>query len=389
MENGEGLALLIIAVAGATLPLLARPLRVPPMVAEMLFGILLAQAGFNRAFSGAWLPFLAQFGFLMLMFHAGLEIDFAALRREPAGRLAVYALAFGLTLGLAYGAARLLGHGLFLALVLSTTSLGLMLPALRELGISKTPLGQSVLISATLADFCTLLGLTGMVLYGAHGFGWRLVGPIPVFVLFGVVLWGVRLAAWWHPHRAVRFLEGSDPQELGVRAAFALLFVFVGISELVGLEPILGAFLGGCVLSVVFEDRGLLEEKLAGFAYGFLIPIFFIHVGLEFPLSAFAETGFLVFTGKLLVAALLVKLIPALLLRLRGLGWRHCLLAGLLLSARLSLIVAAAAIGVEKGLLSPRMEPAILTLALVTASLVPVAFRRLALRWGAAGGGAG
>ncbi|MEW6220407.1 MAG: cation:proton antiporter [Thermodesulfobacteriota bacterium] len=251
----------------------------------------------------------------------------------------------------------------------------------RRILVSRTALGQTVLVCATMADFCTLLGLTGLVLFQSHGWSWRLIGPLLVFLLFGLVLWAVRLRAWWFPHRARRLLGGSDPQELGVRAAFALLFVFVGLSELLGLEPILGAFMGGAILALVFESRGLLEEKLAGLSFGFLIPVFFIHVGIGFPLAALASPGYLALTGQLLAAAIVVKLLPSLLLRLHGLSWRQCTLAGILLSARLSLIIAAAGIGVDQGLLPPDLQPAIITLALATASASPILFRRLALAW--------
>lgn len=381
MEPGQGLALLVIAFAGALLPVLSRRVAIPAMVAEILFGVLLAQVGFARAFQGEWLPFLAHFGFLMLMFLAGLEVDFVTLRREPLSHLGIYLGLFGLTLILAYGAARLLGQGLFLALVLSTTSLGLVLQGLRDMDLSKTPLGQSVLLCATVADFCTLLGLTALVLYHDHGFSWRLIQPLLAFLVFGVVLWAVRLWVWWYPRQACSLLGSSDPSEMGVRAALALLFVFVGLSELMGLEPILGAFIGGCVLSMAFAKRGLMEEKLAGFGYGFLIPIFFIHVGLQFSMEAFTRTETMLFTLNLLLVAVTVKILPSLLLALRGISMRACLLAGVLLSARLSLIVAAASIGVEKGLLPAEMEPGILMLALVTASLAPVLFRKLGHAW--------
>lgn len=381
MEISQGLQLMVIVGGAGLLPIVARPLKIPSMVAEIMFGIILARFGFAQAMTGDWLPFLANLGFLMLMFHAGLEIDFKNLQQKKTGHILIYLGIFGLTLLLAYGIARLLGHGFFLALVLSTTSLGLLLPALRDLNLSKTRFGQSVLLSATLADFCTLLGLAGMIMYHEYGPSWQLIKPLPVFLIFAFILWAIRLISWWHPHDARRLLKESDSVELGVRAAFALLFVFVGLSIWLGLEPILGAFLGGCVLSMIFENRGLLEEKMTGFAFGFLIPIFFIHVGLRFPLGFLLEPDFLFLTFKLLAGALAVKMLPSLVLKISGLAWRECLLAGLLLSARLSLIIAAATLGLEKGLISETMGSSILTLALLSASLVPILFKNLAPRW--------
>ncbi|MDH3349342.1 MAG: cation:proton antiporter, partial [Desulfobulbaceae bacterium] len=264
MQIGSGQALLVIASGATLLPLVARRIKVPPMVAEIIFGIALSALGFKNMMTGDWLPFLAHFGFLMLMFHAGLEIDFQALRRDKPTRLLICFAVFCLTVTMAYGIAKMLGHGLFLALVLSTTSLGLAVPVLRELNLGKTPFGQSVLLCATLADFLTLISLTAYILYSELGWSAQLFKPIPVFIFFGLALWAIRLMAWWNPHHARKLLGDSDPLELGVRAALALLFIFVGLSELVGMEPILGAFLGGCLLSMIFQHRGMVEEKLAG-----------------------------------------------------------------------------------------------------------------------------
>jgi Kef-type K+ transport system membrane component KefB len=378
MPHSQGVALLVISLAAALIPLAATRVGAPAMVLEILFGVFLGQVGFQGMEAGGWLPFLAHLGFLMLMFMAGLEIDFSVLRAGSPGCLSVYVAVFLLTVGLSYILARGIGYGLFLALVLSTTSLGLVVPALRDLGISKTELGQSILVTATLSDFLTLLCLTCLLLYHDLGAGLHLAKPLLVFAAFMAALWGIRSWAWWNPALALRLLGTSDPTELGVRAAMALLFVFVGVSELLKIESILGAFLGGCVLSAVFPNRGLLEEKLAGFSYGFLIPVFFIHVGIQCSPAAFLQPAVLLFTAELLFIAGAVKLIPSLLFTLRGLSLRESLMAGVLLSSRLSLIVAAAAIGVERGLLPAEHEPSIVCLALLSVMICPVAFKRMA-----------
>ena len=80
--------------------------------------------------------------------------------------------------------------------------------------------------------------------------------------------------------------SGHDPDEIGIRFSLALLFVFVGLAILLDMDPILGAFMAGAIFAFVFRDSGDLEERLSGFAYGFLIPIFFISVGVRFPLDA-------------------------------------------------------------------------------------------------------
>jgi Kef-type K+ transport system membrane component KefB len=192
-----------------------------------------------------------------------------------------------------------------------------------------------------------------------------------------MLLWAGRLWAWWNPERAERFLGSQDTEELGVRLSLALLFLFVALSELVRLEPVLGAFLGGCVLSFVFREKGQLESKISALGFGFLIPIFFINVGVEFDLTNVLRPGQLHFTLKLFILAMLVKLVPSLIFTLQRISFRAAMKAGILLSARLSLIMAAAEIGLREGLISSAMKDSIVLLALLTCFLGPTLFKLL------------
>ncbi len=375
MVLGQASSLLLVCTAAALLPGLSRVLRLPSPVVEIIFGVLLGKSLLNLEPSGDWLPFLAELGFLVLMLLAGMEIDFRALSRQRPGRLVVHVLVFAATAGLALVCSLLMGHGVFMALVLSTTSLGLVLPGLRDAGLGRGPFAQTILIAATLADFLTLLGITVYNLWFIHGLSWRLLLPLPIFTGFGVVFYLGRLWAWWHPHAAERLLMSDDPSEQGVRFAMALLFLLVGLSDLAGLEPVLGAFMGGCVLAFVFREKQALEQKLSGLGFGFLIPIFFIHVGMQFDVRNILGLDRLLFSGLLLLLALAVKLLPSLLYTLAGLKPGMSLRAGILLSSRLSLIVAAAAIGLAQGFITPATKDAVVLLALLTALLGPTLFK--------------
>ncbi len=378
-------SLLLVAVAAALLPGLSRRLRLPSMVLEILFGVVLGRSLLRLEFAGEWLPFLAHLGFLILMFHAGMEINFALLRRQSAGRFGIQGAVFLATVGLSLAAARLLGQGFYLALVLSTTSLGLVMPTLKEMGISRTGPGQTALIAATLADFLTLLAITFFLLWHEQGFGWQFLRPVPLFVGFWALLQAIRLWSWWHPEQAQRLLGDEDAQELGVRFALALLFLLVALSELAHLEPVLGAFLGGALLSIVFREKGELESKLSGLGYGFLVPLFFINVGMEFDVANVLSGPQLLFTAKLLGLALVVKLLPSVLFTLTGVTLRRSLNLGLLLSSRLSLIIVAATIGLEAGFITEAFKDAIVLLAVVTCLLGPSLFKALHRREGAEG----
>jgi Kef-type K+ transport system membrane component KefB len=388
MVLSQAVSLLLVASAVAVLPGIARMLRIPASVIEILFGVILGKSLLNLQLGGEYLDFLAELGFLVLMFHAGMEINFNMLKRTSTGRLAMQVALFAVTLVLAFLAAWSLGRGMFMALVLTTTSLGLVMPALRDAGLSRTQFGQSVLISATLADFLTLLGITFVVLWKNYGLSWQFAFPLPLFVAFGIALWALRLWAWWNPERAERLFLGAGSQEQGVRMALAMLFIFVGLSELVHLEPVLGAFMGGCIISFVLREKEELESKISAIGFGFLVPLFFINVGMQFDLTNILNPRMMTFTGALLLLALAVKLIPGMLLVLTGIKLREGVSAGLLLSSRLSLIVAAASIGVREGFISAELKDSIVLLALLTCFLGPVLFK-LSLRGRSAGSASG
>jgi len=375
MVASDALSLLVVALSIAILPGLARRIKVPASVVEILFGIILGKSVLNLEVGGEYLSFLAELGFLVLMFHAGMEINFTMLRKQSAKRLAGQGMVFLATITLGLGAAIFMGRGLFMALILTTTSLGLVMPALREAKLTGTHFGQSVLISATLADFLTLLGITFVLLWHSYGLSWRFALPVPLFIGFGLALWALRMWAWWNPHVAERVFLRSDSQEQGVRMALAMLFVFVALSQLVHLEPVLGAFMGGCIISFVLREKEELESKISAIGFGFLVPLFFIHVGMQFDMSNILKPEMLLFEAELLVLAILVKLVPGVMLVFTGISLRDGLSAGLLMTSRLSLIVAAASIGVRDGFITAEVKDAIVLLALLTCFLGPVLFR--------------
>ena len=368
-------ALVLVSLGAAFLPSLSVRLRLPSVVLEILFGVVIGKSLLNLQFGGEWLSFLAHLGFLILMFHAGMEINFKMLRSQPAGMFGIHATIFTLTVLLSMAAAALLGQGLYLGLVFSTTSLGLVVPTLKDTGASQLPLGQNALIAATLADFLTLFAITFFILLHEEGLGWEFLRPLPLFFGFGLLLKLIQFLAWWYPEKVGRLLVDRDSQELGVRFTLALLFLFVALSELAHLEPVLGAFLGGALLSIVFREKTQLELKLSGFGYGFLVPLFFIHVGMQFDVANVLSVQQLIFTAKLLGLAVLVKVLPCLLFVFAGLSFQNALNIGLLMTSRLSLIIVAATIGLEFGFITEAFKDAIILLAVITCLLGPSLFK--------------
>jgi Kef-type K+ transport system membrane component KefB len=369
--------IILIACAAFMLPLIAGRLRLSAITLEIIFGILIGPHVLNLVQQTELLNFLADFGFLLLMFLSGFEIDFSNLEKQGPKQIIYGTVTFAVTLGLSYWMAHALEYGAFVTFLLATTSVGLVVPTLRNTLRMSTRLGQFILIAALIADFLTMVGVTVFDLIYEHGLGWRILTVPVLFLVTALILVILKRIVWWRPEWFERLFSSNDPSELGIRASLALMFVTVGLSYALGVQPILGAFLAGTVFAFIFRHRGSLEQQLSGFSYGFLIPVFFINVGLGFELNVLLEPGVLLLSLELLGAAVVVKLLPPFLV-LRRLPFREVLASGVLLSARLSLVIAVATIGLELGLMGADLHSSVILLAVVTSTFAPTLFRFLA-----------
>ncbi len=377
-------AFILIGAAAFTLPLLAGRFGLPAIVLEIVFGAIIGPdvLGLIALPDQETIALLAELGLLLLMFLAGFEVDFERIERQGVTQIAwglgIYALILAASwIGTGFLDVDTTSQRVFLALLISAASVGLVVPALRVTRQSATGLGQLILITALLAEFLSLIGIVILGVWVEEGLGLGLASIPILFLGMAATLVIVRRAAWWYPERFSRLFAEDDPDELGIRASLALMFVFVGVSIALGIEAILGAFLAGALFAFVFRNTGTLEERLSGFAFGFFIPIFFINVGIGFPVARLGEPAVLGTAVGLIVVALAVKLLPSLVLLLRGFGVRETLGAGILLAGQLSVIIALADLGVDLELLTSDLAAGAILLVAVTAVVSPVAFRLL------------
>ncbi len=398
--DSEFLPLLLITGLALVVPVLTsrfRVVRLPIVVGEIIAGIIIGRSGLNLVHPSETLTFLAEFGFTFLMFLSGLEINFGALRsatlsaaagekkqarwKEPIS-LALLSFTGTLVLAMLVGVgltqAGLARSPILMGLILSTTSLGIVVPILKERGLTSTPYGQILLITALIADFATLLLLSIVIAAISRGISLDLLLFLVLLLAF---LAAARISQWVSRVPLIQriFEELSHATaQIHVRGAFALMVIWVVLAGALGVEVILGAFLAGAVLGISSgSGKEDLREKLDAIGYGFFIPIFFINVGANFDLRALlASPAALLLLPVLIVAAYAVKFIPALLFRVR-LPWRETLAAGMLLSSRLSLIIAASAIALEIGMITSATNSAVILVAVLTCTLSPLLFSRI------------
>jgi Kef-type K+ transport system membrane component KefB len=396
MHTNVLIALLTITALATAIPVLAKRLDrfgIPIVVYEILAGVIIGGSGLNLIESSPILTFLAEFGFAYLMFLSGLELDLRLLKPTQLSTERQHKLTQALPMGififlgtllLAFGATALFapplasGNPIMLGLLLSTTSLGVVVPVLKERELMNKYFGQYILIASSIADFATLLLLTTFIAFLSRGLTLDLL-LIPALLLIFIMVarFSARASQSTRLQQALDSISSATSQ-IRVRAAFALMVAWVVLAEAFGVEVILGAFLAGAIASLLSgRDDQDSREKLDAIGYGFFIPIFFIMVGVQFNLRAVLEsTEGLLLLAWLIAIAFLVKILPALLLKLRF-SWRQAFGGGMLLSSRLSLVIAASAIALSLGLINETVNSDIILLAIVTCTIAPFLFNRI------------
>lgn len=382
-----------VSAAAALAPLLASllPRRVVPViVAEIMLGIAVSPSGFALLAPNPALDLLGGLGFALLMFVSGIEVDLRLLTRNTGAsgprRPLLWTLPIVLaTFALSFGGAAWLWRGergtaelLFLAVVLSTTSVGIVVPTLKERGMTGNAFGQLLLACAILADLLTMLGVS--VVGAWIGGGLLARSALPLLFLLLAALSCALLYRFGRGPATLALLRSLDTPTARwpMRAAFALLFALALLAQALQAEMVLAAFVAGIAVGAMSPRGSGLRERIESSGFGLLIPMFFFGVGVGFDLPALlASPATLAALPALLLLAYANKIVPLLALA-RFFALRELLGGGVLLAARLSLIIAAAAIGLRLGVLDAALNSAMILLALCTAVLSPVLFNLLA-----------
>jgi Kef-type K+ transport system membrane component KefB len=383
MTEGAALPLILMTTGAIAMPAVARKLAIPVAVAEIVFGVLIGQSGFDIAGdpNNPFIKFLAELGFTFFLFLAGLEIDFRGFERKGVRTLLLPFLLSVAAFGLAIGAASLLGWGLWVGLAIGATAVPLLLAVVREARLGGTELGNTMITFAAMGELLTIVALS-LVEITEHSHGLQDtaigVGRMLLLCLAVVVVTGLlRTLLWWFPDNFTRLVAHDDPSEIGVRVGYFLMFVFVGLSMAAGVEPFLGAFVAGAMLSYVVREADALEHKVASMAYGFFVPVFFIHVGLRLeitPTFMWENLGAMLAVVTLMAA---VKLIPGALLFLRGMKLREVTATSLLLAAPLTLVIAIMDLGVRAEAVTSALSAKVITAGILASLLFPSLARKL------------
>ena len=374
--------LIVMSVAFAA-PLvlgLAPRLRVPAIVLEIAAGIVIGPSGLGWVEVDLPIEVLSVLGLAFLLFLAGLEVDPSRLHGRTlriTGLAFVLSFALGIVAGLALHAGGFVKSPLLIGVILVSTSLGVVVPVLKDSDEIGSDFGQLVIAASSIADFGAIILLT--LFFSGEGSTDTTTKVILLagFALVVLLLW-LGLRGFEHSPRLSSVLVRlqDTTAQIRVRGALVLLVGFAALAENLGLETILGAFAAGAVLSLVDRDEMMTHPqfrlKLEAIGFGVFIPIFFVTSGVQFDLNAlFSSADTVARVPLFLLALLAVRGLPALLYRAM-LDARRTVVAGLLQATSLPFIVAASMIGQELGLITEASAAALIAAVLLSVVIFPV-----------------
>ena len=373
--------LLIVTAVALAAPLLLGlfpRFLLPSVVLEIVAGIVAGPSVLGWVEVDEAVEVVALLGLAFVLFLAGLEIEFGKLRGRVLKLTALgFAISFAVALAVSLGlrAAGLVDTPLLVAIILCSTSLGVLVPVLKDSGQLSTTFGQLIIAAASIADFGAII-LLSIFFSGEGGTGATLLLLGGLFGLAAAVFVAVRGAEHSRRLRDDLLRLQDTTAQIRVRAALVLLVGFAALAESLGLEVILGAFIAGSIISLVDRDERMthpeFRRKLEAVGFGFFIPAFFVTSGVRFDLDALtASASNVLMVPVFLAALLLARGVPAIVYR-GALDARQTAIAGLMQATSLPFIVAATAIGRELDLIDAAGSAAMIGAGLLSVLLFPL-----------------
>lgn len=342
-------SILIISLLAFVTPIMInaiKKVKIPYVVGEIIVGLIVGKSFFNMIHDDSWVLFLSNLGLAYLMFLSGLEIDVSQFQlqgnKKNSERLFVCLIMFLISLAVSFGIAMVLvrfglvDNMIFFTFLLTAAAPGLLVPILKERRLLDTEFGQTLLIFSLICEFLCLIALTFISSSLGGRFSYRSFLFIVVIVAAAFLYLMAKRMIGRHKFSIMNY-QGIHME---VRASFAVILILVAVSQAVGTEIVFGSFIAGIIFSLIAgKTRDDLKDKVDIIGYGFLVPVFFIEVGVNIDIRGIFEKPSMFFMiPVILFIFYLVKLLPSLFLS-RLFGIHKALSASFLLSAQLSLMI--------------------------------------------------
>lgn len=343
MLIGENISLVLtLSAIIAFSPFLAKILKIPTTPVEIILGSLLAYAGL--LYNHELFELVAEFGFLYLMFIAGTEINIKKIIKIDPNILNRALIYLALLYFLSFLCTVYLQLSNVYIAILPLISVGLIATLKKEYGRNTSWLPLAMIVGS-IGEIVSIAVLTVASEAFQTGISIVLLKTIFTLLLFiGLILvlfYVLKMLFWWFPEFAPILMPHLDNTDSDFRLSMAILFSFLALMMYLGLELAFGAFIAGMFIPTFFEHKNELPEKIESYGFGFIVPIFFVHVGSSFNIAALQVDGLIMMA--LLVTALMIgiRLISSMVFNQTG-SFKDSVLLALSHSMPLTLLIAIA-----------------------------------------------
>ncbi|MEA2028544.1 MAG: cation:proton antiporter [Campylobacterota bacterium] len=328
-------------------PYLAKLFKIPTPPIEIILGSVVTYYGYVTQHD--YFDVLAEVGFLYLMFLAGMEVNLKQIINSPKAILQRSFLFLGIMTFFTTSMGFALGFNMIVIVSMPLISIGILATLSKEYGKDEEWIKLAFIVGV-IGEVVSIAALTVIDAAIMVGFGFELFIKMVYLFLFIIGIYisyrALQTIFWWYPEFKKFLMPSRDTSDQNIRLSIALFFILIAIMLWLHLEVAFGAFIAGVAISTFFHHEKYLEEKMSSLGFGFLVPIFFIHVGSSFDLKSLGLEG--IVSGALMITAIMIAS------RIAGgyifhsiVGNRNALLASISLSMPLTLIIAVATIGYE------------------------------------------
>ena len=373
-------SLLVIAAIAAATPLLVGLLRLPvaEVVLMLAFGVIFGPEVLGWIELDDAIDLLAELGLAFLFFAAGLELEKRAVEGRS-GKLALTGWLVSAALALvAAGILQRLGvidDFLGVAICLTSTALGTLLPILSDKGLLKTPFGNYFMGAGAIGEFGPVLAIS--LLLSTKSF-WLALLSVALFAAVAFVF--AKAPTLLRTNRVMAVIErGQETSaQTAVRLTALLLVALLAIADDFGLDVVLGAFIAGIITKqlVPTSEQSVLQTKVEGIAFGIFIPIFFIVSGARLDISSILANPSLLFV--FLVLLLVIRGIPQFILYRRAIPHaKERAGYSLYVATALPIIVAVTSVELASGFMDPSVAAALVGAGALSVLVFPLVAQRL------------
>lgn len=379
MSTAEAIILFLIAVVAFLSPFISKKLFIASPVTEIFLGIFISALFKVEGHTLTIVKFMSEFGFLILMYMAGMEIDVEDIKKISKKDFLIYFAYFVLMLGMVLGFTILFKFNIAVALLGAMTALGLLFPILSEFNLLDKKIGKDMLIIGSIGEIISLLIITGVTIYYQYGLKLESLYHILQIILFCLfaffALKFFKVLSWWYPSTIVKVMASKNSAETGMRSNFLIMLTFVAMASVLNIEIIIGAFIGGILYSSVLKEKDNILEGFEMLGNGFMIPIFFIFVGLSFDVSTLTDKNVIILAVSMTFGILLLRILASVVFIFSNINIKEIILIPIGTSFPLTLLVAFAEVGKTAGIFSPKVVSGAILTSILSALIYPPLFR--------------